>query len=1802
MHPFELIGEIRKSFTPNDGSELITSLQLNSLAWNALLGSNFYYRTFQKLGNQLHKWTPGNLGLIDLDSDTNANDLKHIPLIPLSTNLRQRSVAFYEKTLKNPEIPYTLSESCLVALALRERRRITCSWEGIASELLQTKQGVNQTVEVWKYPLSCLFGIIPDPAELLRELIPVGLQFEGVEWVIFCLFSNPMSDRERGDLLYGLLVDQTPELQRNVLSRLQAKQYYSICESLAKKLLTDLPVSYIKSAEIDQVRFSDDIVSLIQSNLYLYKLFQLSGNKIKALSYLNRCKMILQTWLGSVEIDRMNFVAGVEEKIDLLEIISSSEILKSGFASILSRLNNPESYIEKLDNLPVSPFIQLKKAELLFEQGDTWLAKEVASQAVSGLLDYLNNNRVNTNLPNVDRIGDYIKTINKIGMPGDAECIARFVIKNNPRDYHVLSILCDIYQENQQSNLAIGIATQLAAINPGDPYFHRKLAELLENAGDWQQALAERQEVLQVSSQENNDDLIALARCALQVERYDLTQDACLKVLQQNQNSGEAFLLSGIVKRRLGNNQAALIDLERATQLIPEYEDAWLQLSDLHSYLGNENLAISTLRTGAFAIPSSAKILLALANQSIESGKLTEALPYLYKALELDQADRDIPQKLGHVLNNLGHYEEAERILGDARLNYPNDPELAFEHALSLYNIGDSEKALDVLDVAIRNPNSEMKFGLLYGQILIGFSEKPMVNVTLNRIIACENALHSILAKTPDHLDANLLLAEVLYLKDELKAAYQVYSRLAELNLPPDYPLGWRIYWGLGKTAYALNNLDTALAALEEAAQKRPSSVPIYQLLCEAYLSSDFIQEAANKATIAIQLAPAELSNLEWYASVMAKMNKEEEALNALRCAVEIRPDRSDLWIRLAQMQIKSGDIEGTRASLSALVELPVANIDDLRRASETYMRLQDMPAALHCLEKALNAEEIPTSDLLIETSVLYDHVGNTTKALETIDKVLSDEPDHVIALIHRSDYLEKLNQPSDSYDAMEKAMKLAEKNVNQENRESQFLSKDESNHKITQNLMGDIHHRMCRLLYRLGNYQNAYHHALIALDLKPFDLEVRYLAGSIVRSMLNLTKAIDILSPISKLDRITGWNSSQPFDVEKLKLALIGILSEISLESKKLDEAGTIINNGLEIAQTERLLLSQINLLVFKKDLVSAELLFQTHIAKVVQDILRRDNYHQVESDIYSKDRLINLAITAAKLEKWEEALLLADLHINSLPNDPRGFFTKMAIMYTIGERQYLANLLKISAHAPGVDYLEPSFSHKFYQCVERILQLIPSVNLDIWLQKGKALFEPGNVDAGQEINEALADENHAIAYLLARRKSAEKTGIRQVVDQYKNSPEVLIHGVLSYLDVDPKEGILLAHTLVGLEPENPVYLSALALLAQEAGDLDTSLKALSFALSIWGDEIEWHKWAGKLALALGDTDHAVMSWEKAFKLDPNNIEVKFSLGQAYLENGDISQAVSKLREVTDENPHHAEGWYCLAEALKRAGRLEDAFQASLNVIKNNPRGSKGYYQAAEIIYQQGDLDKSLEYCEKGLANHAHDIELVQFTASLYQEKGRCEDALDLLDRTINQVPGSVGLHILRSKILKQKSGLPEAISYLEKIQQEFPGEPSVLFELAVLLEEHGDLRASEKAAMSAVKSDVSNAKLLYLVGRIEKKFGQLDQSVYYLSEAVRLDPRLIQAFLDLGEVYQMRREHAQAIRVYQQAIKSNPDDYRPYYQAALLLRESKDYSGAEVMLRRAAALSPDDLNIRRQLGAVIALNLVFNAQEVGV
>jgi len=174
--------------------------------------------------------------------------------------------------------------------------------------------------------------------------------------------------------------------------------------------------------------------------------------------------------------------------------------------------------------------------------------------------------------------------------------------------------------------------------------------------------------------------------------------------------------------------------------------------------------------------------------------------------------------------------------------------------------------------------------------------------------------------------------------------------------------------------------------------------------------------------------------------------------------------------------------------------------------------------------------------------------------------------------------------------------------------------------------------------------------------------------------------------------------------------------------------------------------------------------------------------------------------------------------------------------------------------------------------------------------------------------------------------------------------------------------------------------------------------------------------------------------------------------------------------------------------------------------------------------------------------------------------------------------------------------------LTELRKLLDLYPEDFNVLDALAKAHIEIGEAENAVNVALQALKVCTDNtsrndqANLHLLIGQVLRKTGQLDQSIHHLSKAIQLSPDRLEPYLELGLARKERREYDQALQIFEQATSIAPEDPRALFQAGLALKESKDYKSSETMLRRAVSLAPNDLSIRRQLAAVVALNLVHN------
>ncbi len=280
----------------------------------------------------------------------------------------------------------------------------------------------------------------------------------------------------------------------------------------------------------------------------------------------------------------------------------------------------------------------------------------------------------------------------------------------------------------------------------------------------------------------------------------------------------------------------------------------------------------------------------------------------------------------------------------------------------------------------------------------------------------------------------------------------------------------------------------------------------------------------------------------------------------------------------------------------------------------------------------------------------------------------------------------------------------------------------------------------------------------------------------------------------------------------------------------------------------------------------------------------------------------------------------------------------------------------------------------------------------------------------------------------------------------------------------------------------------------------------------------------------------------------------------------------------------------------------LEKAEACTRQALSLDPGRPDLYQLLSKIAIEKQDYQSAHEYASKALQLSPRDIPSTVMLAKSLSAMGRNDEALAKLNAVIPLVQEARSLHLERVNIIRKVSGPQIALNELKTLTSTYPDDFNILNALSKSFIEVGELESAVAVAHQALRAHSENASaneranLHLLIGQVLRQTGQLDQSIQHLDEAIQLAPNRLEPYLELGLARKERREYQLALHVFEQATVIAPNDPRAPFQAGLALKESKDYKTSETMLRRAVSLAPNDLAIRRQLAAVVALNLIHN------
>jgi predicted TPR repeat methyltransferase len=144
--------------------------------------------------------------------------------------------------------------------------------------------------------------------------------------------------------------------------------------------------------------------------------------------------------------------------------------------------------------------------------------------------------------------------------------------------------------------------------------------------------------------------------------------------------------------------------------------------------------------------------------------------------------------------------------------------------------------------------------------------------------------------------------------------------------------------------------------------------------------------------------------------------------------------------------------------------------------------------------------------------------------------------------------------------------------------------------------------------------------------------------------------------------------------------------------------------------------------------------------------------------------------------------------------------------------------------------------------------------------------------------------------------------------------------------------------------------------------------------------------------------------------------------------------------------------------------------------------------------------------------------------------------------------------------------------------------------FKKALNKQSGGDIAAAEKLYKQALRYNPRHLDANYLLGTLYAERGELADALNFLKIAAEINPRSYMVQNNLGNIYQMTRRFDEAISCYQRALTVEPNMPEVYNNLGNIYKNLEQFEEAKTYYRRAILLRPDFVACYCNLGGVFS------------
>lgn len=378
-------------------------------------------------------------------------------------------------------------------------------------------------------------------------------------------------------------------------------------------------------------------------------------------------------------------------------------------------------------------------------------------------------------------------------------------------------------------------------------------------------------------------------------------------------------------------------------------------------------------------------------------------------------------------------------------------------------------------------------------------------------------------------------------------------------------------------------------------------------------------------------------------------------------------------------------------------------------------------------------------------------------------------------------------------------------------------------------------------------------------------------------------------------------------------------------------------------------------------------------------------------------------------------------------------------------------------------------------------------------------------------------------------------------------------------------------------------------AVAQYDAGHLADAAAQLESLLPYSQRNFEVHELLGLVYAGLSQDTKAVEQLQIAVRLKPDSEAARTNLAATLFHAGKNELAEEQFRKALELRPRDYDANHNLGEFYVQSKKLVEAVPLLEQAQQIRPNYDNGYDLALAYLLT-GQLDKGSTLI-RNLEQIRNTGELHNLLGQIEEKNGKYLAAVNEYETAAHMDPSESNLFDWGSELLLHRTYEP-AIDVFTSAVQRYPNSPRLLIGLGMALYSRGKYDDAVKALLRAADLDPSDPRCyLFLSKAYSNSPNQADEviqrfrryaelqpnnafAIYYyamslwkgkraedstfnlqeveslLQKSIALDPKLAEAYLQLGNLYADQREYAKSIPEYESALKLNPDLSDAHYR----------------------------------------------------